>query len=230
MSRRYLAFDIETAKVLPEHVTNVLDHRPLGICCAAAVAVDRPGARIWHGLTSQGTPSAVMSRTEAQALVNDLRSLIDKGYTLVTWNGLDFDFNVLAEESGLSSACADLALGHVDMMFHIVCALGYFIKLDKVAQAMALSGKAAGMTGFRAPILWAQGHHSEVIQYCVQDVRTTLEVAAACEQRRLLQWLTRKGTVGSLPGCAARKVGQYAAQEMGHLRDLHSTCSEPNDR
>ena len=33
----------------------------------------------------------------------------------------------------------------------------------------------------------------------------------------------------SPPGCAARKVGQYAAQEVGHLRGLHSTCSDPND-
>jgi len=37
MTRRYLAFDMETAKVLPPDVTDVLAHRPLGITCAAAV-------------------------------------------------------------------------------------------------------------------------------------------------------------------------------------------------
>ncbi len=33
----------------------------------------------------------------------------------------------------------------------------------------------------------------------------------------------------SRDGCAARKVDQYAAQKVGHLRGLHSTCSDPND-
>ena len=36
MARRYLAFDTETAKVLPEAVRDVLEHRPLGIACAQA--------------------------------------------------------------------------------------------------------------------------------------------------------------------------------------------------
>lgn len=38
--RKYLAFDIEIAKVIPEEETDWIAHRPLGITCAAAMASD----------------------------------------------------------------------------------------------------------------------------------------------------------------------------------------------
>jgi hypothetical protein len=45
----------------------------------------------------------------------------------------------------------------VDMMFHVFCSLGYPVALDKAAQGMGLPGKPPGMSGFKAPKLWAQG-------------------------------------------------------------------------
>lgn len=200
MSKRYLAFDIETAKVLPDNVTDLLSHRPLGICCAAAAAQDLSEARIWHGRTpASGKPASLMTRDEARTLVSELRSLVDDGYTLVTWNGLGFDLNILAEESGLLRECADLALRHVDMMFHAVCQLGHFVGLDNAAQGMELPRKTAGMRGSQAPLLWAQGRHSEVIEYNVQDARLALQLAVACERVGALRWLTRKGQIAAMP-------------------------------
>ena len=35
MDRKYLVFDIETAKVLPDGEQDIKAHRPLGIACAA---------------------------------------------------------------------------------------------------------------------------------------------------------------------------------------------------
>jgi hypothetical protein len=194
VNRRYLAFDIETAKILPEQVADLLSHRPLGIVCAAAVDIADPQQEtLWHGKES-GKPSPKMSRGEAQALVRDLGRFVADGYTLLTWNGLGFDFNVLAEESGLPAECAPLALAHVDMMFHVVCNLGHFLGLDKVAHGMGLRGKPQGMSGHRAPVLWASGHQAEVLQYAAGDCRMTAEVARAAEERGAIEWLTARGS------------------------------------
>jgi hypothetical protein len=77
--------------------------------------------------------------------------------------------------------------------------LGYPIGLDKAAQGMGLPGKLPGMSGILAPQLWAQGRFQEVLEYVAQDVRTTLQIALACEERRKLEWITRKGTKSSMP-------------------------------
>ena len=194
MARHYLAFDIETAKILPDGVTDLLVHRPLGICCAAALAADMDKAMTWYGSSESGQPAQQMSQPEVQALVRGLSSLVSDGYTLLTWNGLGFDFNVLAEESGLQEECELLALGHVDMMFHAVCVLGHFVSLQKAADGMGVKGKPEGISGARAPAMWAAGRHQDVLEYAVHDVRATLELAQACERRRELIWITRKGT------------------------------------
>ena len=199
MRARYLAFDIETAKILPETVTDLLAHRPLGICCAAAVAGDRPEPTIWHGRTADGSIAPALSRVEAQRVVRDLEAFVAQGYTLVTWNGLAFDLDVLAEESGLVPECVRLAAGHVDMMFHLVCALGHRLSLDAAARGMGLEGKMAGITGHQAPILWAEGRHEAAIAYNVRDARTTVELAAAAEKARALRWISRKGRPAALP-------------------------------
>ncbi len=49
-----------------------------------------------------------------------------------------------------SRACAEcrtLTLGHVDMMFHVLCKLGYGVSLDAAARGMGLAGKPEGMNG-----------------------------------------------------------------------------------
>ena len=196
--RRFLAFDVETAKILPEGVRDILEHRPLGLTCAAAVASDLAEPLVWHGRDAGGNPSPAMSRAEAAGLVSDLRRRVEEGYAILTWNGLGFDFDVLAEESGLREECAALARAHVDMFFHAFCALGHFIGLQKAAEGMGLSGKTSGMSGARAPELWAAGRHAEVIAYCVQDVKTTLDIARLAEEKRRLQWMTRNSKLATL--------------------------------
>lgn len=199
MLRRYLAFDIETARVLPEDIVDVMAHRPLGLCCAAAASADLQDARIWHGRTASGAPASRMTQSEVRALVAELLDFVDRGYTLVTWNGLNFDFNVLAEESGLPRECAQLALGHVDMMFHAVCQLGHYVALANAALGMELPPKTSGITGAQAPSLWAEGKHAEVIAYNAQDANLTLTLATACESSMAMRWITRRGRLAELP-------------------------------
>src|SRR5262245_29758890 len=136
MPRRYLAFDIETAKDIPGEDFNWRPHRPLGITCAATLASDATEVRLWHGTTSDGALANQMTRDDVAALVEYLCAMAHDGFTILTWNGLGFDFDILAEESGAAANCHECALCHVDMMFHIVCSLGYPVALDRGAQGM----------------------------------------------------------------------------------------------
>ena len=56
--------------------------------------------------------------------VKYLNGAVEDGFVPLSWNGLAFDLDVLAEESGLVAECRTLALLHVDMMFHVVAQWG----------------------------------------------------------------------------------------------------------
>ena len=62
MARKYLAFDIETAKDVPGEDFNWRPHRPLGISCAATLTSDSSELRLWHGKLPDGSPAGRMSR------------------------------------------------------------------------------------------------------------------------------------------------------------------------
>ena len=198
MARKFLAFDIETARI-SDSQADWRTQRPLGITCAAALASDTDAVRAWHGKNLDGTPSPKMNREEVRALLEHLSKAVCDGYTLITWNGLGFDFDILAEESGDHDACRQLALDHVDMMFHVFCHKGFAVALDKAAQGLRLPGKSSGMSGSDAPRMWAERRHAEVLDYVKQDVRTAIAIALKCEGDGRFAWLTAKGKVSSLP-------------------------------
>ena len=192
MERKYLAFDIEIAKQIPEGETDWKAHRPLGISCAATLA--RKYLDHWHGGRWQ-QPAHRMSALEARKVVDYLIKAYAGGYTISPWNGLGFDFDILAEESRMLEQCRDLALGHVDMMFHLFCLRGHALGLDKAARGMGLAGKTEGMSGALAPKMWAEGRYQEVLDYVAQDVRTTLDLAQAVDEAGYLEWVSRAGNV-----------------------------------
>ena len=196
--RNYLAFDIETATVQAEGGPDWRSCRPLGISCAATLVGNSNEPRLWHG-GDRTCPADRMSQQEAAGLVEYLAAQVGCGYTIVTWNGLGFDFDILAEESNLLEDCRRLAICHVDMMFHVLCNLGYAVGLDATAKGMGLAGKPEGMTGALAPVLWAEGKREEVLRYVAQDVRTTLEVATTCEANGAMRWIARSGNLRTMP-------------------------------
>lgn len=197
-SRDYLAFDLEIARLIPEGRDDWKTFRPFGISCAAVM--DRTGApKLWHGHTLQGVPAERMSRDEVSVLVGYLDAEVRSGKTILTWNGAGFDFDVLAEESGMLETCARLAAGHVDMMFHFFCLKGFALGLDKAAQGMSLPGKTKGMDGSKAPLYWQEGRFQEVLEYVSQDVAATLQVCLAVEKSHSLRWVTSRGTSQILP-------------------------------
>jgi len=192
MERKYFAFDLETASTVEGDDWRTC--RPLGITCAAAVTSDAPDhPLIWHGMTAEGIPASQMSRDEARNVVADLRAYMEKGYTLLTWNGAGFDFDVLAEEADAYADCRELARDHVDMMFHVLCEKGFPIGIDNAAKAMRIDGKPEGMSGKLAPKLWEEGQFDTVLDYVAQDVRMALQIAEASEDAHALRWVTRRG-------------------------------------
>ncbi len=209
MTRKYLAFDIESAR-LPDG--DWRSCRPLGISCAATLLADSDEPKLWHG-GDRARPADRMIREEAAELVQYLSAQVEHGYTLLTWNGVGFDLDVLAEESGLLETCRTLALAHVDMMFHVLCRLGYGVSLDAAARGMGLAGKPEGMNGAVAPTLWAEGKREEVLRYVGQDVRTTLELARACEGCGELRWVARSGRLR----CMTLREGWLTVREALEL-------------
>ena len=128
-------------------------------------------------------------------MVRYLEDQTAQGYILLTWNGLGFDLDILAEEAQMLPQCRTLALAHVDMMFHAFCALGHGVGLDAAARGMGLKGKLEGISGEMAPVLWARGRREEVLAYVAQDVRTTMELARVCESCGELRWVARSGRI-----------------------------------
>lgn len=222
MPRLYCAFDIEIAHPLPEGFEDWKAFRPLGITCAATLTSGGE-LRLWYGKNADGSPADRMTVEETKQMVAYLQAQAAAGCIPLTWNGLGFDFDILAEESGMYAECKALALEHVDMMFHIFCARGFAIGLDKAAKGMALPGKLEGMDGADAPRYWIEGRRAEVLRYVEQDARTTLELAHKAEKQRQLGWFSGTGRFLTLPlprgWLTAREAMQLPLPDTRGLRN-----------
>lgn len=218
MKIRPLAFDLEIATTaIPEGSQDWDPYRPVGITCAAVAWVEEGELK-----TSlfYDTPSGELddphfaprfSQERARGLVLHLQERIDHGFTPLTWNGLGFDFRVLAEESGEFAVCRDLALNHIDPMFELFCRKGYPLGLDKAARGMGLEGKLEGIDGARAPHLWAAGDYTTVLAYLSQDVKQTLKLAYEIHRKGMIEWSSRAGRymyapLDLLPACEAMRL------------------------
>ena len=196
-NRKYAAFDLETAAEIPDG-SEWREHRPLGITCAALYAQETDDPLTWYSTTGSGEIADLMSREDLTLMVRQLAAMQEQGFTIVTWNGTGFDFDVLAEESGQLEECRRLTMDHVDMMFHVLCKKGHPLSLQAAAMGMKLDGKTAGMDGEKAVQMWREDQREDVVNYCAQDSRCTLELALACEEAGSLRWTSRSGRDQSL--------------------------------
>ena len=192
MTFKYAAFDLEITKQISGDFNQWKNHRPLGISCAGLL-FEGQEPRLWYSRNEEGEIQPQMNKTDLGDLLKTMREAVQEGWTIVSWNGLGFDFDVLAEESGEWEICRELALNHIDMMFHFVCLQGYPLGLDTAASGLGLGGKMDGVSGADAPALWARGEFDTVLAYLAQDVVTTLEVAKTVDQLGYISWISRKG-------------------------------------
>jgi hypothetical protein len=198
MKRKYLAFDIETVKPVVFGDSDWRRYRPLGICCASTLLEGEEKVLLWHGGTNQRRPTRQMKRRGLLKLLEYLARKTEDGFTILTWNGVGFDFDVLAEESGEAKLCRQLAGEHVDMMFHILCQVGCGVALDSAARGVGIEGKDRGLNSASVPVLWEMAMHEDVFRYVEQDVRTTLALGKSCEARGRIDWSTRDGKLRSM--------------------------------
>src|SRR3990167_6251837 len=191
------SFDLEIATEIPEGA-DWLDVRPLGISCAA-VALESGEIVRWQSAPGE----LAMTADECADMVVDLKVLVDDSYTLVTWNGCAFDFQVLAEESASVAAVARMCLNHIDLMLPVVFQKGHYLGLDKVLQGIGLAGKTHsvtltdgttldGMGCAMAPKLWKAGERAAVLAYLDGDVSQTLALATRLRDNPNVSWLSNK--------------------------------------
>lgn len=190
---RWIAFDIEISKQIPDDTNDWSTLHPLGISCAATWASDEDKPMVWCGQDGWGSIAPQLSMIELAQLVSYLHYKTMQGYTVVGLNTAGFDFRELAVSSMLHDVCKEIAWSHVDLFFHVFCLKGFSPGLDAMAKGMDLPGKTEGIDGAKAPEMWQRGEYGKVLEYVVQDVRTTLDVAQSVENEGWLYWTSKSG-------------------------------------
>lgn len=111
--------------------------------------------------------------------------------TIVSFNGLSFDFQVLAHkcEPALQRQVAALAISeqHVDIMFAFAGAHGYYASMQSFAESLGLSKTWDGAAAA------ASDDVDAIIAYCKQDVRVLQKVHEAALQNGFLARKTKAG-------------------------------------
>jgi hypothetical protein len=207
---RYAAWDIEIAQEIPDGVDDWMTLRPLGISCAAihkailkpdddGLVVEYEAARVYHGdEQSDGRYADRMTPRQCSKVAYHLIALEALGYTVVSYNGLGFDFDVLAEECNdrdMYYGLRYLTKKHVDIAFAFFAEKGYMPSLANACKGMGIEGKAEGMSGAKAPEMWAGDieQQQRVLEYVLQDARITGRLYETVIERQRLRWITRSG-------------------------------------
>lgn len=190
---RFAALDLETVDLLPDSLSRA--ERLPGIACAALAR--ESAAEVETTPPPDRRPELfdgrlALRREGVAEFLAGLSAAVDEGYTLVSWNGVDCDFRLLARWSGEAEECARLALCSIDMMFALVCERGFPLSLATALEGTGIAGKT-GMSGSEAPQAWRERRFDEVLAYCAEDARVTVELARRCVERGELAWTSRRG-------------------------------------
>lgn len=189
MAGGWFGFDLETTELALDRSSGAVPP----VSCAAIAHADGSTETLFLPADEADAfdDGLALTREGAARVVRRLEQLVDDGGTLVTWNGAGFDLHVLARASGLHEECVRLARGGVDMMFHVLAAKGWPIKLAVALAGMGLPGKTGD--GVEAVDLWRAGRHREVLDYCAADAARTLALALAAAEARELRWTSSRG-------------------------------------
>jgi hypothetical protein len=200
----YVAFDLETDGLV------VPGTPPPQVTCGVTIKMDRVGAGLfatdtpmrWHepGALVSG---AVMSPEAIARLIDYMWSEHLQGFVPLSWNGLGFDFRVLALHTALFQTEAErcvygervrlLALRGADPMFAFFMHRGFPIKLSKCAQGFHTPLNKSG-DGVDAIDAWMQGTEATrvgVLNYCECDVGVLVMVASCIDGRGTVVWTTK---------------------------------------
>jgi hypothetical protein len=168
MHQDYLVYDTEILKAIPygdlirdiEYCKGWTDYEGMGISV------------IGFWLTHKDEPEV--------SSVMQVFKLVTEGYAhypVVGFNSANFDDKLMAAH-GITIKTTYDVLEQVRIAagfgaHHTSVRRGYSYKLDAIAQA---NGMAKTGNGALAPVLWQQGKHQEVKDYCLNDVRITRNI------------------------------------------------------
>ena len=195
---KYASFDLEIALEIPQGDFDLKKAGPLGITCIGVALSDTKKEIYWH-------EPGQLSKEECKEVVREFWDLAEQGYTFLTWNGLGFDFRVLAEESGMRYKCAKLALEHhVDMMLYVTFVKGWYLSLQSALEGAGCKGKLKevilksgdvlkGMEGSQAPALWKAGEYDAVLRCLQSDILQPLDLVQYIEQHKEIVWTSKAG-------------------------------------
>jgi hypothetical protein len=194
----YIGFDLETAEIVNDEKD---ESGGIGITCAAiftgtAKQVFAPS----RALKGTSYP-ARMSPSDCQNLARALIAYQDAGWPIVTFNGLKFDFQVLAAECQNREwfeKVVDLALGHIDILLAFYCYKGFLKKLTSFTEAMGIGTKSEGMDGLKAIDYWESGdleQQKQVLEYVKQDATITWHLHSRALGNNRLSWINSKGRI-----------------------------------
>lgn len=194
---KLLSFDLETDR-LAEPGSGV----PLGISCAGIAYSDQKD----HTFFMSPEGSTAMTPEQVDALIDMLAEAVNDGYKIITWNGLAFDFPILASNAGKYGyhAMQMAWFNHIDMMLLVTFQRGHWLSLDAALVGAELETKRhvvtlstgeiiTDMSGARVPELWAKNERQAVIDYLAGDIAQPLELANVIEQSGGIRWISRKG-------------------------------------
>lgn len=203
MSKKWLAFDIETLHKAPD---NPGDSYALGVTCAATMRSGDDEPRLWAAgpVGADGRYPEKMTPAQVCGFAAYLVECAHDGYSVASINGLGFDFRVLAEECKdlvTFDNLRDLALAHYDPPFQMLAERGFMVGMKALAVGLQLTEqKSADMDGQKAVEMWtgSRADQDKVLEYVAQDARTTLAIIEALENKRWTweQWdFQRRETV-----------------------------------
>ena len=188
----FLSYDVELYNNLEEGPISYKDMIP-SIAATCTVTTD---LRFWYDIP-------YITKETSKDLVSFMIDEMRKGFIPFTWNGVSFDFNLLAQYSGMVEECAELALNGVDGMLLITFNKGYFLGLDAALLGAGLqskqhavklnSGLDFSMTGKDAPEMWRNGEYDAVKTYLTGDVFRPLELITAIEKNKGIKWTSKSG-------------------------------------
>lgn len=196
--REYVSYDIELFDDLLEGDADLKLIKP----SVAAICTNYEDCKFFDD-------DPMMSVVTANRLVDEMLEYQNKGYNILTWNGLSFDLQLLGHYANRLEDCGRIALRHVDMMFLVVCHKGYFLSLDKALKGANIQSKLhnvtlndnttfASMGGDKAPLLWRNKEFSAVREYLKVDVEQPLKLARHIENFGYIRWTSNSGKAQSL--------------------------------
>ena len=193
-----LSFDIEISDIfeLGPH-EDMEKYAPFHIS-VAATAIDGGDERVWYSEDAEGRPALNLTPERAHDLLEYLDEKQQQGVMVAAWNGLGFDLKWIGHQADDMALAARVALKSYDPMFQFFNQAGFPVGLGKVAQGMGITQEKL-MDGADAPKQWRDGHHQEVMDYCLGDCQMTNLIVRAIEEVGEVRWMTSKGYVSSKP-------------------------------